>query len=95
MNADKNSDESIVPAKRANKGGAERSVTDPPAESVEERDSTERNDESSSLRRTQDRIKRRSRGLHGVREAARKDSRLKFKESFKVSKKALRCQRRS
>ena len=34
--------------------------------------------ESSSLRRTQDRANRRSRGLQGVGEAARKDSTLKF-----------------
>ena len=78
MNVNKNSDEFIVPAKRANNGGAEQSETDPLAESVEERDSTKRNDEESSLRRTQDRTQRRSRGLHGVGEAARKDSTLKF-----------------
>lgn len=78
MNADKNSDEPIVPTKRVNNSGAEKSVTDPLAELAEERGSTKRNAEESPLRRTQDRKERRSRGLHGVREAARKDSTLKF-----------------
>jgi len=73
MNADGKSDESVVPAKLANNGG-----TEPPAELAEERDSTKRNVEQSALPRTQSRIKRQSRGLHGVREAARKDSTLKF-----------------
>lgn len=73
MNADGKSDESIVPAKRANKGATEAS-----AEPVEESDSTKRNAEQAALPRTQSRRKRKSRGLHGVREAARKDSKLKF-----------------
>ncbi len=73
MNADGKSDESIVPAKRANKDRTERS-----AESVEESDSTKRNAAQAALPRTQGRFKRKSRGLHGVREAAQKDSTLKF-----------------
>jgi group II intron reverse transcriptase/maturase len=73
MNADRKSDESVVPAKLANKGG-----TEPSAELVEERDSTKRNVEQSALPRTQSRTKRKSRGLHGVREAACKDSTRKF-----------------
>src|SRR5690606_10672453 len=67
------SDGSVVPAKRANNGGAE-----PPAESVEERDPAKRNARHSALQRTQCRTTRRSCGLAGVREAARKDSSLKF-----------------
>ncbi len=73
MNADGNSDESIVPAKWANQDVSEAS-----AESVEERDSTKRNVEQTALPRTPGRTKRKSRGLHGVREAAREDSKLKF-----------------
>jgi group II intron reverse transcriptase/maturase len=73
MNANRNSDESIVPAKSVNNDMAEMS-----AEPMEERGSTERNDVQAALSRTPSRIKRKSSGLHGVREAARKDSRLKF-----------------
>ncbi len=73
MNANRKSDESIVPATPTNNGEAES-----PAESVEERDSTKRNAEQAALHRTPGRTKRESRGLHGVREAARKDSTLKF-----------------
>ena len=73
MNADRNSDESIVPAKLVNND-----VTETSAEPVEERDSTKRNAEQAALPRTPSRTKRKSRGLHGVREAARKDSQLKF-----------------
>ncbi len=73
MNADGKSDESVVPATSANNGGAE-----PSAELAEERDSTKRNAGQAALSRTQSRIKHKSRGLHGVREAARKDSTLKF-----------------
>jgi group II intron reverse transcriptase/maturase len=73
MNADRKSDESVVPATPANNGAAEA-----PAESVEERDSTKRNAEQAALHRTPSREQRRSRGLDGVREAARKDSTLKF-----------------
>ncbi len=67
------SDGSIVPANPTNKDGAE-----PSAESAEERDPAKRNVDQSALHRTPSRTKRRSRGLAGVREAARKDSRLKF-----------------
>ena len=73
MNAHRKSDESVVPATTANNGAAEA-----PAESAEERDSAKRNAKQTALRRTPGRIKRKSRGLHGVREAARKDSTLKF-----------------
>lgn len=73
MNADRKSDESVVPATSANKDAAEAS-----AESIEERDSAKRNAEQSALRRTPGRNQRKSRGLHGVREAARGDSALKF-----------------
>ena len=67
MNADRKSDDSIVPATSANNGAAEA-----PAESAEERDSAKRNAQQAALHRTPSRIKRKSRGLHGVREAARK-----------------------
>jgi len=73
MNANRKSDESVIPAKPANNGAAEAS-----AERVEERDSTKRNALQPALCRTPGRTKRKSRGLHGVREAARKDSTLKF-----------------
>ena len=73
MNADRKSDESVVPATPANNGAAEA-----PAESVEERDSTKRNAEQAALHRTQSRDRRRSRGLDGIREAARNSSTLKF-----------------
>jgi hypothetical protein len=73
MNANRNSDESVVPATSANHGAAEA-----PAESAEGRDSAKRNAEQAALRRTSGRIKRESRGLHGVREAARNSSTLKF-----------------
>ena len=73
MNANGKSDEPIVPASLPNKGSAEL-----PAEPSEESGSTERNTEQAALPRTPSRIKRKSRGLGGVREAARKDSTLKF-----------------
>lgn len=73
MNTNRKSDESIVPATSANNGAAEA-----PAESIEERDSAKRNVEQATLHRTPCRKKRKSRGLHGVREAARKGSTLKF-----------------
>jgi group II intron reverse transcriptase/maturase len=57
---------------------ANNGVAEAPAESTEERDSAERNAEQAALHRTPSRTKRKSRGLHGVREAARKDSTLKF-----------------
>jgi group II intron reverse transcriptase/maturase len=73
MNANRKSDESIVPATSANNG-----VAEAPAESIEERGSAKRNAEQAALSRTPSRTKRKSRGLHGVREAARKDGTLKF-----------------
>jgi len=73
MHADGTSHGSIVPATTANKGAAEA-----PAESDEGRDPAKRNAEPTALSRTPGRNQRRSRGLHGVREAARKDSTLKF-----------------
>lgn len=73
MHADGKSDEFVVPATSANNGAAEA-----PAEPVEERNSAKRSAEQAALRRTPGRTKRKSRGLHGVREAARKDSTLKF-----------------
>jgi len=78
MNADGKSDESIVPAKQANKDRVDLSTTERSAESAEESDSTKRNVEQTALPRTPGRTKRKSRGLGGVREAARKDSKLKF-----------------
>ncbi len=73
MNDNRISDESIVPAKRTNNDATEAS-----AESVEERDSTKRNDVQSALPRTQCRNNSKSSRLYGVRAAARKDSSLKF-----------------
>ncbi len=70
MNADRRSDESVVPATSANNDAAEAS-----AESTEERDSAKRNAEQAALLRTPGRTKRKSRGLHGVREAVALDSR--------------------
>ena len=65
MNANRKSDESVVPATPVNNGAARTQ-----AESVEERDSAKRNDVQAVSHRTPRRIKRESRGLHGVREAA-------------------------
>jgi len=79
MNVTGESHSSIVPKKPTNKGRVPR-----PAESVEERELTKENAEQSLLDRTQGRksdgkpLVARSRGLLGVREAARKDRRLKF-----------------
>ncbi len=50
MNAQENSDESIVPAKSANNGGPE-----PAAESIEQRGSAKRNAVPADLLRTQNR----------------------------------------
>jgi len=69
MNAQENSDESIVPAKSVNNGGAE-----PSAEPIEERDSAKRNDVPADLLRTQNRDNCKSSGLHGVRENVRSAS---------------------
>ena len=73
MNANRKSDKSIVLATSTNNGAAEAS-----AESAEGRDLAKRNAKQDALGRTQSRNQPRSRGLHGVREAARKDSTLKF-----------------
>ena len=73
------SDSSIVPGKSANKGSVPL-----PAESMEGRGLTKENAGQSLLDRTQSRdsggrpLVTRSRGLLGVREAARKDGKLKF-----------------
>ena len=71
VNAMGKSDGSIVPAKVANKDGAE-----PSAELPEERDPAERNIDQDALHRTQSRVNRRIRGLAGVRDAARKDGKI-------------------
>ena len=73
MNANRKSDESVVPATSTNKGDAESS-----AESSEERGSAKRNADETDLHRTLNRNDRKSSGLYGVREAARRDSTLKF-----------------
>jgi len=73
MHAERKSDEFVVPATSANNG-----PTEGLAESAEERNSTERNVEQAASHRTPGREKRESRGLLGVREAAQRDSRLKF-----------------
>jgi group II intron reverse transcriptase/maturase len=73
MHVEGKSHESVVPTTTANNG-----ATEAPAESDEGRDSAKRNVEQTALRRTPGRTKRKSRGLHGVREAARQDSTLKF-----------------
>jgi RNA-directed DNA polymerase len=71
--AGEESDGSVVPAKSANND-----ATDASAESMEERDPAKRNAVQSDSARTPSRTKRRSRGLLGVREAARQDRTLKF-----------------
>ena len=65
MNANRKSDESVVPATSANNDAAEAS-----AESIEERDSAKRNALQPASPRTLGRTQGKSRGLHGVREAA-------------------------
>ena len=64
MNDNRISDESIVPAKQTNND-----ATEALAESVEERDSTKRNDVQSALPRTQCRNNSKSSRLCGVRGA--------------------------
>jgi RNA-directed DNA polymerase len=73
MDADRKSDGFALPMSSANKDAAEAS-----AESGEGRDPAKRNDCQGALHRTQGRSKRKSSGLAGVREAARKDSTLRF-----------------
>ena len=73
MNARGKSDGPIVPMSPANNGDAE-SLT----ESAEGRGPARRNTAQSNLDRTQRPERRRSRGLHGVREAAANSCQLKF-----------------
>ena len=73
MNADGKSDGSVVPTTQTNNAG-----TEPVTESVEERDSAERNVDQTDLPRAPKRNKRRSLGLTGVRESARNNRELKF-----------------
>ena len=73
MNANGKSDGRIVPLNPANRGDAEA-----PAESAKERRPARRNTDSSNLDRTPSRKRRRSSGLHGVRETARTSRDLKF-----------------
>jgi group II intron reverse transcriptase/maturase len=79
MHVARKSDSPVVPEKPANKGSVP-----VPAESAEGRGLTKENTEQSLLDRTQSRdmngspFRPRSRGLFGVRQAARKDRELKF-----------------
>lgn len=73
MHAAGESDESILLSTSANKDAAEAS-----AESIEGRDSANGNATPPTSPRTQSRTKRESLGLHGVREAARKNRSLRF-----------------
>ena len=73
MHAAGKSDGLIVPAKSMNKGAAEAST-----ESAEESNPTKRNADQTDLHRTPSRKERKSYGLFGVREAARRDSTLRF-----------------
>ena len=70
-NVNRKSDESVIPTTSANNDAAEAS-----AESIEERDSAKRNALQPALSRTPSRPPGKSRGLHGVREAARFRARL-------------------
>ena len=65
MHATGESDESVLPTTPTNNDATEAS-----AESVEERDSVNRNAVQPAPPRTPSRVKRGSRGLHGVREAS-------------------------
>ena len=73
MNADRKSDEPIVPPTQTNNADAETA-----AESAEERGSARMNTDQTNRRRTPSRTKRRSLGLQGVRDTARAQPRLKF-----------------
>lgn len=73
MHATGQSDKSVVPTKLTNNDD-----TDSSAESVEGRDLANGNVEQSASHRTPGRVKRESRGLPGVREAARNSSTLRF-----------------
>jgi group II intron reverse transcriptase/maturase len=72
MHAFGKSDSLILPEKQANNAGLQTA-----AESVEERRLTKENDEQPQRDRTQRRAPR-SRGLFGVREAARRDKKMRF-----------------
>jgi RNA-directed DNA polymerase len=73
MNARGKSDDCVVPLNPANNGG-----TEPPAESAEGRRSARRNIKESHLVRTSKPAHRRSRGLIGVRETAKRRRDLRF-----------------
>lgn len=73
MHATGESDESVIPTTPTNND-----ATEAFAESAEERDSVNRNAVQPAPPRTPSRVKRGSRGLHGVREAARKSSTVRF-----------------
>ena len=64
MNANRKSDEFVLPTTSANKGATEAS-----AELIEERNSAKRNTKQATLPRTLSRNERKSRGLFGVRES--------------------------
>uniref|UniRef100_UPI00029A2453 reverse transcriptase domain-containing protein n=1 Tax=Schlesneria paludicola TaxID=360056 RepID=UPI00029A2453 len=72
MHATGKSDSLVVPEKRANNAGPQTV-----AESVEERRLTKENDDQPQRDRTLSRVSR-SRGLFGVREAARRDKKMRF-----------------
>lgn len=71
MNAERKSDESVVPLTSANNDATEAS-----AESIEERDSARRNTDTTASDRTQDRTSPSRSSLDSVREAARRDPQL-------------------
>ena len=73
MNARGKSDDCVVPLNPVNNGG-----TEPPAESAEGRRSARRNIKESHLGRTSKPAHRRSRGLFGVRETAKRRRGLRF-----------------
>lgn len=75
MHADRESDGDIVPAKRANKEADDVLAS---AESVEGREPTKENIEWASAAPDAAPAKKRSRGLLGVREAARRDKGTRF-----------------
>jgi hypothetical protein len=72
MHVSGKSDSLVVPEKRANNTGPQ-TVAEP----VEERRLTKENDEQPQRDRTLSRVPR-SRGLFGVREAARRDKKMRF-----------------
>lgn len=85
MNAERNSDESIVPSMPANNEAVEAS-----AESVEGRDSAKRNTDQLASARTQSRDRPSISRLDSVREAARRDPLLRITAlPHRVSNEAL------